>query len=208
MRRYLVLLTTLALATTARAQDPGMSVPSFDQKRGGSEKVHMLSHVAAHAGAWKAADIEMEQDPSRPYVYLCGFVNFDVQIYDVRDLANPKKVYEWTIENPELHRGIGAMDGKYFKIGDHYYYAQSLQFMQGSPDADLGAVILDVTGLPDASKVHEVARIHYGTAPGGFHNTFAYKHSDGRVLYFATVNQPLALIYDLAKVVSGAEDRK
>ena len=40
---------------------------------------------------WKAADIEMEQDPSRPYVYLCGFVNYDVQIYDVRDLSNPKK---------------------------------------------------------------------------------------------------------------------
>jgi len=203
MRNTLALISLTLLAHTAAAQDPGKSVPSA-AKQGGSPNIHMLGHVEVHSGAWKAADIEMEQDPNRPYVYVCGFVNFDTKIYDVRDPAHPKLVYTWTIENPELHRGIGAMDGKYFKIGDHYYYAQSLQFMQGSPDANLGAVILDVTGLPDASKVKEVARIYYGT-PGGFHNTFAYKHSDGRVLYFATVNQPVALVYDLAKVVSGAD---
>jgi len=97
------------------------------------------------------------------------------------------------------------MDGKYFKINGRYYYAQSLQFMQGSPDADLGAIIFDVTGLPDPSKVKEVARIKYPQAPGGFHNTFAYKHSDGRALYFVTTNQSKALVYDLAKVVAGGD---
>src|SRR4029077_7771497 len=120
-------------------------------------------------------------------------------IYDITNPAKPKEIFAWTIENPELHRGIGAMDGKYFKIGDRYYYEQSFQFQQGTPDADLGAVVFDVTGLPDGSKVKEVARIRYPQSPGGFHNPFAYKHSDGRVLYFATVNEPKALIYDLAK---------
>ena len=206
MRRYLVALALVALATTARAQDPGTSVKQFDKKEGGSKNMHMLSHVVTHQGAWKLADVEMEQEPGRPYVYASGFTNFDVQIYDVRDPAHAKKIYTWTIENPELHRGIGAMDGKYFKIGDRYYYAQSYQFMQGSPDADLGAVIFDVTGLPDASKVKVVARIKYPDAPGGFHNTYAYKHSDGRALYFATVNQNWALIYDLGKIVSGAPE--
>ena len=124
MRRLILGVATFAFAAPAVAQDPGMSVPAFDAKRGGSEKVHMLGHVPSHQGAWKAADVEMEQDPSRPYVYLCGFTNFDVQIYDIRNTSAPKKVYEWTIENPELHRGIGAMDGKYFKIGNRYYYAQ------------------------------------------------------------------------------------
>src|SRR6185312_10851906 len=200
-----VALATVGLATAAAAQDPGVSVKPFDQKRGGSPNVHMLSHVVTHKGAWKLADVEMEQDPNRPYVYACGFTNFDVQIYDVKDPSHPKMVYSWTIENPELHRGIGAMDGKYFKIGKKYYYAQSYQFMQGTPDADLGAVIFDVTGLPDSSKVKVVARIRYPKAPGGFHNTFAYKHSDGRVLYFTTVNEGHALIYDLDKVVSGAD---
>jgi hypothetical protein len=77
--------------------------------------------------------------------------------------------------------------------------------MQGSPDQDLGAVVFDVTGLPDPSKVKEVARLRYPAAPGGFHNIFAYKHSDGRVLLFATVNDTKALVYDLGKVVSGAD---
>jgi hypothetical protein len=192
-------------ATAARAQDPGATLPGFDQKHGGTEKVHVLNHVDNVKAPWKAANVELEQDRSRPFVYVSGFVNFTAQAYDISNPASPKKVFEFTIENPELHRGIGAMDGKYFKIGNRYYYAQSYQFMQGSPDTDLGAVIFDVTGLPDGSKVKEVARIKYPQAPGGFHNTFAYKHSDGRALYFATVNAQKAVVYDLGKVVSGAD---
>lgn len=205
MRGFPVALALAGLVATANAQDPGTAVRPFDQKHGGSANIQMVAHVLAHPGTWKAADVEMEQDAARPYVYLCGFTNFDTQIYDVRDPAHPKLLVDWTIENPELHRGIGAMDGKYFKIGNRYYYAQSFQFFQGSPDADLGAVIFDVTGLPDPASVKVVARIRYPQAPGGFHNTFAYKHSDGRALYLATVGQTKAIIYDLAKVVSGAD---
>jgi hypothetical protein len=204
MRRLVVTLSLVGLATTVRAQDPGAAAASTE-KHGGSQSVHMLQHVVTHPGAWKAANIEIEQDPGRPYVYISGFVNYDAQIYDISNTSAPKKIFDWAIEHPELHRGIGAMDGKYFKIGSRYYYAQSYQFMQGSPDADLGAVIFDVTGLPDPKKVKEVARIHYAKSPGGFHNTFAYKHSDGRVLYIATVAEPKAVVYDLGKVVSGAD---
>jgi hypothetical protein len=205
MYRLFVVLALCSVPVAAWSQDPGMAVRPFDKKHGGSKSVHMLGHVVTHPGAWKAADIEMEQDPGRPYVYVSGFVNFDTQIYDVKDPAHPRKVVDWRIENPELHRGIGAMDGKYFKIGQKYYYVQSFQFMQGSPDADLGAVVFDVTGLPDSSKVKVVARLRYPAAPGGFHNIFAYKHSDGRVLLFATVAETKALIYDLGKVVSAAD---
>jgi hypothetical protein len=208
MRRVLVVASLAAwcgLASAVRAQDPGSAVTDFDKKKGGSEKIHQLARIPAHEGAWKASNVELEQDRNRPYAYLSGFVNFAFTIYDISNTSAPKQVFRWTIENPELHRGIGAMDGKYFKINGRYYYAQSLQFMQGSPDADLGAVIFDVTGLPDPSKVKEVARIRYPQSPGGFHNTFAYKHSDGRALYFTTVNQSKALIYDLEKVVKGAD---
>ncbi len=205
MRRSLIFASLLVLgsATVLAAQDPGAAVPEFSKKKGGSEKMKMLSHVETASGGWKAADIEIEEEASRPYVYVSGFVNKDAQIWDVSDPSHPKKIFDWTIENPELHRGIGAMDGKYFKIDGRYYYAQSFQFSQGSPDEDLGAVIFDVTGLPDASKVKVVARIRYPDAPGGFHNTFAYKHSDGRALYFATVGQAKALVYDLDRVVRG-----
>ena len=208
MRRVIVAAALTAwcgLASAVRAQDPGSAVTDFDKKKGGSEKIHQLARIPAHEGAWKASNVELEQDRNRPYAYLSGFVNFAFTIYDISNTSAPKQVFRWTIENPELHRGIGAMDGKYFKINGRYYYAQSLQFMQGSPDADLGAVIFDVTGLPDPSEVKEVARIRYPQSPGGFHNTFAYKHSDGRALYFTTVNQSKALIYDLEKVVKGAD---
>src|SRR5687767_10877241 len=206
MRRSLVVAVLSALAAlpnVGQAQDTGGSVPDFDKKRGGSQKMHRLANVPAHTGNWKAADVELEQDRNRPYAYLSGFVNYDVTIYDISNPSAPKQIYRWSIDNPELHRGIGAMDGKYFKINGRYYFAQSLQFQQGTPDADVGAVILDVTGLPDASKVKEVARIKYPEAPGGFHNTFAYKHSDGRALYFVTTNLSKALVYDLEKIVSG-----
>ena len=185
----LVGLAVVGLAGVSAAQDPGTVVPAFDKKVGGSQSVELLAHVVTHPGAWKAADIEMEQDANRPYVYICGFVNADMQIWDVKDVRHPKKIYDWTIEHPELHNGM-AMDGKYFRIGNRYYYAQSYQFFQGSPDADLGAVIFDVTGLPDTSTVKVVARIRYPESPMGFHNTFVYKHSDGRVLYFATTHNP------------------
>lgn len=204
MRRLVMTMLFCTSAATLWAQDPGGAVTPFSQKRGGTENVKTLKHISNNGGAWKAADIELEQDRDRPFVYVSGFVNFNFQIYDIRNPSNPAKVFEWTIENPELHRGIGAMDGKYFKIGNKYYFSQSYQFQQGTPDADLGAVIFDVTGLPDASKVKEVARIRYPASPGGFHNTFAYKHSSGRALLFTTVNAAKALIYDLDKVVSGA----
>ena len=204
MRRLLLTALCCLPATTLFAQDPGAQLRPFEAKKGGTEKVQNLKRIANNPGAWKAADVELEQDRSRPYVYVSGFVNYNFQIYEIRDPSNPKKLFEWQIDNPELHRGIGAMDGKYFKINGRYYYEQSLQFQQGSPDADLGSIIFDVTGLPDPAKVKEVARIRFPSAPGGFHNTFAYKHSDGRALLFVTTNSSRAIVYDLGKVVSGA----
>lgn len=201
--RYAAFLVLIPM--TLPAQDNGMAPKPFDEKRGGSDKVTLLKRVENNPGPWKAADVELEQEKGRPFLYISGFVNFNTKFYDITNPSSPKLLFTWTIENPELHRGIGAMDGKYFKIDNRYYYAQSFQFQQGTPDADLGAIIFDVTGLPDASKVKEVARIRYPATPGGFHNTFAYKHSSGRALYFATINDSKALVYDLDKVVEGGD---
>ena len=208
--KHQILAAFLALSPTALlAQDQSLSSPKpFDEKKGGSDKVTLLKRVEVNPGPWKVSNLEIEQEKGRPYVYMSGFVNYNAKAYDITNTSDPKLVWTWTIEDPELHRGIGAMDGKYFKIDGRYYYAQSLQFQQGTPDADLGAVIFDVTGLPDAKKVKEVARIRYPAAPGGFHNTFAYKHSSGRALYFATINDQKALIYDLDKIVKGADPQQ
>ena len=92
---------------------------------------------------------------------------------------------------------------KHFKWRDRYYVVQSLQFGQGGPNADVGAVVLEVTGLPDADAVREVGRIREPEHLGGFHNMFVYKHSDGRVLLFTTVSGPYAHVYDLGRFVEG-----
>jgi len=70
----------------------------------------------------------------------------------------------------------------------------------------VGAIIFDVTGLPDTSKVKEVAQIKVlepGAPLVGFHTLTPYKHSDGRVLLFATSGFGPAPVYDLGRIVDG-----
>lgn len=207
--------TIVALALIAhplRAQQPDYApgvLPGV--KFGGSPNMHVVGHIPL-GGYFRVMDNEVEQELSRPYTYVSqsrdrpGF-----SIISLKDVEHPKLIYSWKIENPELHGGTGGMDGKYVKLntkaGAKYYYIQSLQFGGSGPDADLGAVIADVTGLPDTSKVKIVARLKYPEAKGGFHNTFAYKHSDGRVLLFATVGAPYTLVFDLEKTLAGAPDQ-
>ena len=53
MRRFTIVAALSALSAIpaiARAQDPGASVPEFDKKRGGSEKMHRLARIPAHDG--------------------------------------------------------------------------------------------------------------------------------------------------------------
>ena len=171
----------------------------------GSENIEVVGHVAL-GGMMSVADLDMEQELSRPYVYVSraareGLVERGTDIIDISDPRNPKVIHRWRIENQDLHLGTGAMDVKYFKWDGRYYVVQSLQFRQGGPDADLGAVVLDVTDLPE--KYTEVARIRAPEHPGGFHNIFMYKHSNGRPLLFTTVGGPYAYVYDMAHVVEG-----
>jgi hypothetical protein len=96
----------------------------------------------------------------------------------------------------------GGLRGSYFKLKGRYYYAQSFQIRPGSPSTDLGAVIFDVTSLPDTSRVREVGRIKDPQHIGGIHNLTAYKHSDGRVLLFTTSTASFARIYDMEKFLA------
>ena len=203
MRRVLVVLfvASFLAALPAKGQSYTSTIPGA--KVGGSPNVKVLSHLPL-GGFSRFADIDIERDLSRPYVYLprrgelSGFVIINV--------ANPEKakvIYTWIIEQPELHSGYGGMQGKYFKLKDRYYYAQSLQFGQTGPDADLGAIVMDVTGLPDSAKVKEVGRIRVPENKNGFHNLLTYKHSSGRVLLFTTVSGgPWANIYDMEKFLA------
>ncbi|MEJ2538809.1 MAG: hypothetical protein P8188_02290 [Gemmatimonadota bacterium] len=173
----------------------------------GSDNIEVLGHLPL-GPRLSVADMDVEQEMDRPYAYVARMVyGFEgpkgTDIISIADPEQPELLYEWRIEDQDLHQRTGGMDVKHFKWNDRYYLVQSLQFGQGGPDTDLGAVILDVTGLPDPSTVEEVARIREPEMPGGFHNIFIYKHSNGRVYLFTTANAPGALIYDLGMIVDG-----
>jgi len=172
----------------------------------GSENIEVLGHVPL-GPMMGVSDLDLEQEMHRPYAYVtrkarAGLVDRGLDIIDLADPSNPKVIHKWRIENQDLHSGSGGVDTKYFKLDGRYYVVVGLQFGTG-PNSDLGAVVLDVTGLPDATTVTEVARIYEPELPGGFHNIFIYKHSDGRVLLMATVRGPGAHVYDLGKLIAG-----
>ncbi len=195
-------LTALAVAATVGSS---VALAQGDHSPPNTPNLHVVGRLDADRPGLTYTDIEIEQDPSRPYVYLSRVMapNFGFDIVSLADPAAPRRLYSWRIENPELHTAMGGMDAKYFKHRGRYYYIQSFQFRSGGPDVDLGAIIFDVTGLPDTTQVREVARIRTPDTPGGFHNIFAYKHSDGRALLFATVRGRHANVYDLGKAIAG-----
>jgi hypothetical protein len=204
-------LTFLALAAgLVLVPGAGLEAQALDVVQRGSPNIEVVSHLPL-GPALGVSDIDVEQELDRPYAYVGRLTlqrtgDKGLDIIDIGDPRHPRVIYRWRIENQELHQGTGGMDVKHFKWGDRYYVVQSVQFGQGGPDSDMGAVVLDVTDLPDASSVEEVARIREPDLPGGFHNIFVYKHSDDRVLLFATVSGPFAHVYDLGEVVEGNAD--
>ncbi len=175
----------------------------------GSDNIEVLGHVPL-GGMVSVMDMELEQELDRPFAYVArGHIGphavKGMDVIDISDPANPKVIKQWRIQDEDLHTGLGGMDVKYFKWKGRYYVVQSTQFGPG-PDYNLGAVVFDVTDLPDASKFREVARIDEPNYPGGFHNIFIYKHSDGNVYLFTTVNGGRANVYDLGRVVDGDVD--
>src|SRR6185436_18095296 len=164
IRRTPAVLLSLLPANALLAQvAPGVPTAVISGvKVGGSANVRVLSHIPM-GGLEKVADLDIEQELSRPYVYvsqlreLAGF-----QVVSLKDMSNIRTIYRWRIENIELHRGNlgwGGKIGKYVKLKNRYYYVQSFEFGSGSPDQDLGAIVFDVTGLPDTTTIKEVSRI-------------------------------------------------
>ncbi len=193
-----LLLPTASVAAQWTAENPG------------SDNITVLGHIPL-GPRLSVADTDLEQEMHRPFAYVARMVygangSKGTDIVDLSDPAQPKVIYRWRIEDEDLHMPTGGMDVKHFKWKDRYYVVQSLQFGAGGPNTDLGAVILDVTGLPDSTLVKEVARIHEPDLPGGFHNIFVYKHSSGQVLLLSTVSGPFANVYDLGLLVDGGAE--
>src|ERR1700704_3042248 len=96
----------------------------------GSSNVHVVAHVPLGWGL-TIADIEIEQELSRPFVYVQrDFGPAGFNILSLKDPSKAKVIYSWTIEKPEIHTGRGGSDGHYFKFQNRYYYIQSFHFGQ------------------------------------------------------------------------------
>src|SRR6185436_15076669 len=173
----------------------------------GSNNIKVLSHVPL-GGFLHVSDIELEQELSRPYVYIDR--RFQPSGFDIINIKDPSKayiMYSWRIDHPELHTGSGALGPMYVKTKGRYFLFQTFQFSQGSPDYDLAAIVFETTGLPDTSKVKVVARLQGPALAGGFHENFAYKHSSGAPLVFTDVsNRPWQNIYDVDRLLAGAPE--
>ena len=152
-------LVFLAIGSLSAQHAPGAMSPPGGQ---GSSNVRVLAHVPL-GSVFTIGDIEVEQELSRPYSYvprLDGTTHSaGMNIISLKDPSRARSIYYWQIDQPELHQGIGGLQNKYFKLKARYYDAQSFQFAAGSPDNDMGAVILDVTALPDTTRIKEVGRI-------------------------------------------------
>ena len=196
-----IVMCVSALATHEAAAQRGIQQPRHPPPPGerGSENIEVVAHIPLGAPG-SVADIEIEQDLNRPYVYVtrrATAIGFDV--IDVSDPYNAKVVKRWRIENEDLHQG-SATDGRLFEHDGRMYYVQGTQMGQGGPDSEVGAIVFDVTDLPDTMK--EVGRLRQSEDMGGFHNIFMYNHSSGKPLLFATSGQ-YAKVFDMAKFVDG-----
>ena len=196
-----VMLTTALVGLAFLPASADVAAQANAEKRG-SDNIEVVAHVPLGGSV---CDIEIEQEMSRPYAYVCrSGENAGVDVIDVADPENAKVIHRWRIEDLNIHMGAGGKDMKIFKWDGRDYVVLAIQFRQGGPDNDLGAIVFDVSGLP--GEIREVARIQGLEEVGGFHNIFTYKHSNGRALLFATTSTPFAHVYDLGYVVEGRMD--
>src|SRR3954462_7752451 len=118
-----LLLIGFAVTTTRTASAQQYHA---DPKPGeqGSSNVRIVGHLPLMStSAYNSSDIEMEQELSRPYVYVdrtkipAGF-----DIISIKDPSKPKVIYSWHIETPELHKGNGSLAPTYLKSKGRYYF--------------------------------------------------------------------------------------
>ena len=154
--------------------------------------IHPTVAAVSGAGPRHTGDLVLEQEPARPFAYVAlPYRPAGVAALNLSDPAHPTRRHAWTAGEADARAG----DVKYFKHDGRYYLILALQ------DAPDGAVVFDVTDLPD--RMQEVGRIR---VKEDLHHLFAYKHSDGRVLLLATGGEDL-YVFDMAHFLDGAADQ-
>src|SRR5687767_7403803 len=128
------LLSLLVIGVSVAAPMYGQAYRA-DPKPGeqGSSNIRIVGHLPLiSSGPYATSDIEMEQELSRPYVYVdrtkipAGF-----DIISIKEPTRPRLIYSWRIESPELHKGNGSLAPTYLKSKGRYYFFNGFGFSQG-----------------------------------------------------------------------------
>src|ERR1051325_5173654 len=102
--RVLAVTALLLGPVTFRAQVYTSVIPGT--KTGGSSNLHVLGHVPLDANG-HTADITIEQELSRPYVYTAHRMTpSGIDIISVKDPVKSKLIYSWRLDHHE-----GNQDG-------------------------------------------------------------------------------------------------
>src|SRR5262245_13077239 len=102
----------LSWARPASAQQPPGNQPKFGPGGQGSSNIHVTSHVPLGPGR-TLGDIEIEQEMSRPYVYVSRMSGeaheIGFTIVSIKDPKRAKVIYDWRLENRELMDAYGGL---------------------------------------------------------------------------------------------------
>lgn len=164
----------------------------------GSRNVAVVGHVAASAG--QMGNLVLDQSPDRPYLYTSyQGASSGFNTYDLTDPGNPSLLHrsEWPTSDSR------PTDISYFQHDERTYVivGSDVDAHAGAQDGapDVSAIIYDVSALRGDGSVTTVSQL---SAPDGFQTIFAYRHSGGSSLLFATGGTSL-FVYDLEAVLSG-----
>ena len=222
-------IPSLVVLGTLLAHPVSAQYPPGEQ---GSTNLHVVSHVPL-GGEFRVTDIEIEQELPRPFAYVSRFnalggLTLDIDRFETTH--GPDSPHSLGGGGVRCHRPEGAnplrcdllVADRQSRVasglgGDGHQVLQDprpvlprtvVPVRAGLSRRGSGrGVVFDVTGLPDPAQVEEVDRIRAADTPGGFHNIFAYKHSDGRALLFTTTFGPQANVYDLERAAAGEAGR-
>src|SRR3982751_5361730 len=97
----------LALPAIVQAQGTYGAEPIPGTRSGGSKNIQVQFHIPRDREG-NTADIAIEQEMSRPYVYVIARnVPSGFDIFSVKDPKKTSLIYSFRIENAELHQGAG-----------------------------------------------------------------------------------------------------
>src|SRR4051812_49799864 len=121
MKRFITAVVLFVAAGTGslRAQTFTDVIPG--QKVGGSRNIKVLGHLPLDS-AYKTADITIEQELSRPYIYIAHrLIPSGIEIISIKDPSKPVLLWSSYVKNAELHKGAGALNPMYLKSHGRYY---------------------------------------------------------------------------------------